>query len=87
MAHIMTTKELSQYLKLHAITICKYASRGEIPSFKIGREWRFDKDAIDAWIRGGQKEQTTKEPPQMKRVRKPRVKNKSVKYKLRKKKV
>jgi excisionase family DNA binding protein len=34
-AHIMTTKELSQYLKLHEITICKYASAGKIPAIRI----------------------------------------------------
>ena len=36
-AHIMTTKELSRYLKLHEITICKYAAEGQIPAIRIGR--------------------------------------------------
>ncbi len=56
MAHIMTAKELSRYLKLHEITICKYASEGQIPAMRIGRVWRFDKDVIDDWIRTGQNE-------------------------------
>jgi len=50
----MTTKELSRYLKLHEITICKYAAEGKIPAIRIGRVWRFDKDVIDDWIRTGQ---------------------------------
>jgi excisionase family DNA binding protein len=50
----MTTKELAGYLKLHAITICKYAANGQIPAMRIGRVWRFDKEAIDAWIIKGQ---------------------------------
>ncbi len=54
MAHIMTTKELSQYLKLHEITICKYAAEGKIPAIRIGHVWRFDKDVIDDWISAGQ---------------------------------
>ena len=54
MAHIMTTKELSRYLKLHEITICKYAAEGKIPAIRIGRVWRFDKDVIDDWISAGQ---------------------------------
>ena len=37
MAHIMTTKELSQYLKLHQITISKYAAQGKIPAIRIDR--------------------------------------------------
>ena len=46
----MTTRELAGYLKLHEITICKYAANGEIPAIRIGRVWRFDKEAIDEWI-------------------------------------
>jgi excisionase family DNA binding protein len=53
MANIMTTKEVSSYLKLHPITICKFTKEGKIPAIKIGRSWRFDKDAIDEWIANG----------------------------------
>ena len=51
---MMTTKELAQYLKLHPITICKFAGEGKLPAIRIGRVWRFDKEAIDRWIGGGQ---------------------------------
>ena len=50
MAKIMTTKEIAKYLKLHPITICKLSKQGKIPSIRIGRVWRFDKDAIDEWL-------------------------------------
>jgi len=53
MPQIMTTKELAKYLKLHEITICKYAAEGRIPAVRIGRVWRYDKDAIDKWIEEG----------------------------------
>jgi excisionase family DNA binding protein len=53
MALMMTTKELAEYLKLHEITVCKYAAKGRIPAIRIGRVWRFDKDAIDKWIGEG----------------------------------
>jgi len=56
LAQIMTTKEMAKYLKLHAITICKLSKEGKIPSIRIGRVWRFDKEVIDAWIAGGQVE-------------------------------
>ena len=58
MPEIMTTKELAKYLKLHEITICKYAAEGKIPAIRIGRVWRFDKEAIDRWISGGEKKQS-----------------------------
>jgi len=53
MPQIMTTKEIAEYLKLHEITICKYAAEGRIPAIRIGRVWRFDKNAIDKWIGEG----------------------------------
>ena len=59
MPQIMTTKELAQYLKLHGITICKYAAQGKIPAIRIGRVWRFDKEAIDRWIAGAQNDSET----------------------------
>ena len=55
MARIMTTKEVARYLKLHEITISKYAAEGKIPAFRIGRIWRYDKEAIDRWIGGHHK--------------------------------
>jgi excisionase family DNA binding protein len=53
MAQIITTKEMAKYLRLHEITICKLSKEGKIPCFRIGRVWRFDKEAIDEWISQG----------------------------------
>ena len=50
MPEIMTTRELSNYLKLHELTNCKYAAQGKIPAVRIAKSWRFDKDAIDKLI-------------------------------------
>ena len=59
MPQIMTTKEVAQYLKLHEVTICKYTGEGVIPAIKIGGVWRFEKEALDKWIAGGQKNRGT----------------------------
>ena len=56
LAKIMTTKEIAKYLRLHQITICKLSKEGKIPSIRIGRVWRFDKDVIDKWIAGSHAE-------------------------------
>jgi len=55
MPEIVTTKELAKYLRLHEMTICKYAAEGKIPAVRIGGVWRFDKEAIDKWISEGHK--------------------------------
>jgi len=72
MAQIMTTKEMAAYLKLHEITICKYAAEGVIPAVRIGRVWRFDKDEIDRWIAEGPPLKTKETKKTKIRSRKPR---------------
>ena len=49
-AQIMTTNEIAEYLKLHPITVTKYARESIIPATRIGGIWRFDKELIDQWI-------------------------------------
>ena len=60
MPEIMTTREMAEYLRLHQITICKFAAEGKIPAVRVGRVWRFDKEAIDKWISEGQSKNVSK---------------------------
>jgi len=48
---IMTAKEVASYLKLHPLTVHRYAREGKIPAFKIGTDWRFHKKYIESWIK------------------------------------
>jgi two-component system response regulator (stage 0 sporulation protein F) len=47
---IMTIEEVARYLSLHELTVRRLAREGEIPAFKIGRQWRVKKDLLDRWI-------------------------------------
>jgi len=47
---VMDIKELSAYLKIPKTTLYRLARAGRIPRQKIGRHWRFHKDAIDKWL-------------------------------------
>lgn len=47
---ILTSSEAAQYLQVHPRTVVGMASRHEIPSFRIGRHWRFRKSDLDLWI-------------------------------------
>jgi excisionase family DNA binding protein len=49
--NLMNVNELAAYLKVHTATIYRLLKRGELPAFKIGYDWRFEKDAIDNWRR------------------------------------
>lgn len=48
---IMTAKEIAAYLKIHPLTVHRYAREGKIPAFKIGTDWRFHRKHIERWIR------------------------------------
>jgi excisionase family DNA binding protein len=47
---IMTIKEVSEYLKMNYRTVYRLAEKGEIPAFKLGKNWRVRKDLLDKWI-------------------------------------
>ena len=50
---IMTMDELAEYLKISKSTLYKLATDNKLPGTKIGKRWRFHKDAIDAWVKHG----------------------------------
>lgn len=50
----MTVKELSDYLRLDRMTIYKMLKEYTVPAARIGHQWRFFRDDIDAWIRSNQ---------------------------------
>ena len=47
---IMNVNEVADYLRVAPATIYRLAQRGEIPGGKVGRAWRFQKEAIDRWL-------------------------------------
>ncbi|HEX9834075.1 MAG TPA: helix-turn-helix domain-containing protein [Mycobacterium sp.] len=48
---VMTIEELSKYLKISRSTLYKLAQEGKLPAQKVGRHWRFHKDAVDSWLK------------------------------------
>jgi len=46
---VFTLKEVAEYLNMHPDTVRRYVKRGELPAFKIGTDWRFNKESIDRW--------------------------------------
>ena len=50
LGEVLTIEELASYLKIPKSTLYKLVREGKIPSQKIGRHWRFRKEAIDRWL-------------------------------------
>ena len=49
---IMTVGEVAAYLRIPRSSVYKLAQEGRIPCQKVGRHWRFDREAIDRWVGG-----------------------------------
>ena len=53
--HYLTTDELLDYLHINLRTIYRLIKAGKIPAVRVGRQWRFRKRDIDAWLKGHRK--------------------------------
>jgi excisionase family DNA binding protein len=51
MPELFTLEELSSYLRVTEKTVYRLLDKRSIPATKVGRQWRFDKGAIDDWLR------------------------------------
>jgi len=47
---IMTIGEAAAYLRISISSLYKLAQGGRIPCQKVGRHWRFRREAIDRWL-------------------------------------
>ncbi|MFP4082417.1 MAG: helix-turn-helix domain-containing protein [Candidatus Aminicenantes bacterium] len=46
----LTLEQIAEYLQMSTSSIYKMAQSGKIPSYKVGRQWRFKKEEIDRWV-------------------------------------
>ena len=53
MTGLMTVQEVADYLRVTKKTIYRLLRRGKITATKVGKQWRFDKAAIDEWLQQG----------------------------------
>lgn len=49
---VMTIDQLAGYLQLTRSTLYKLVQAHRVPGKKGGRQWRFQRAAIDAWLAG-----------------------------------
>jgi excisionase family DNA binding protein len=46
----LTTEEVLEYLQVNLRTVYRLIKGGKIPAVRVGRQWRFRKRDIDAWL-------------------------------------
>lgn len=50
----LTTEEVLEYLQVNLRTVYRLIKAGRIPAVRVGRQWRFRKGDIDAWLESQQ---------------------------------
>lgn len=50
----LTTEEVLEYLQVNLRTVYRLIKAGKIPAVRVGRQWRFRKSDIDAWLNSQQ---------------------------------
>ena len=48
-APVLTVQDLAHYLKVHPSTVYRLLKGGQLPAFKVGSDWRFNREEIDRW--------------------------------------
>ena len=46
----LTTEEVLEYLQVNLRTVYRLIKAGKIPAVRVGRQWRFRKGDLDAWL-------------------------------------
>ena len=47
---VMTITEVAEYLRIPRASVYKLAQQGRIPCQKVGRHWRFRREAVEQWL-------------------------------------
>jgi excisionase family DNA binding protein len=49
---VLDIDQLSRYLRVPKSTIYRLVRNSRIPSHKVGKHWRFRREAVDRWLEG-----------------------------------
>ena len=49
-SELMTTTEIAEYLRISRASVYRLVRQKQIPVSKVGRQLRFRKDIVDAWL-------------------------------------
>jgi excisionase family DNA binding protein len=52
---VLTVRELAGYLRVHQTTVYRLLREQKLPAFRVGADWRFNREVIEQWIIHGQK--------------------------------
>ena len=59
----LTTEEVLDYLQVNLRTVYRLFKAGKIPAVRVGRQWRFRKRDIDAWLESQRPRTSSRQAP------------------------
>ena len=52
---VLTVRELAAYLRVHQTTVYRMLREQKLPAFRVGADWRFEREEIERWMTHEQK--------------------------------
>jgi excisionase family DNA binding protein len=47
---LLTLDEVAKYLNVDRFTVYRLVGQRQLPAFKVGGQWRFNQEMIEAWL-------------------------------------
>jgi excisionase family DNA binding protein len=47
---LLTIYEAAEYLDIHPMTLYRWVRKGKMPAAKLGKNWRFKRVMLEAWV-------------------------------------
>lgn len=60
MDELLTLKEAAEFLRISERLLMNLLQNEDIPARKLGKEWRFNRDALARWVSDGKSRDYTK---------------------------
>lgn len=64
----LTTEDVLEYLQINLRTVYRLIKAGRIPAVRIGRQWRFRREDVDAWLAGNRSTSPSPSPDRPPRI-------------------
>ena len=48
---VLTTKQLAEFLQVSDQTVKRAIKAGKLKAFKVGKDWRIEKEAVFEWVK------------------------------------
>ncbi len=52
---VLTVRELAGYLRVHQTTVYRLLREHKLPAFRVGADWRFNREEIERWMIHGRR--------------------------------